>query len=77
MSEVWYDREEDVLGIQLSDKKYLKSVEVSENVVVDLSDDWQIIGIEIYNASRSFKHEVPAIISASVGKPKRPKLLVK
>ena len=36
MSELWYDAEEDVLGIQLRKKEYWKSVEVSSNVVVDL-----------------------------------------
>ena len=55
MSEIWYDGKEDVLGIQLKSKDYWKSVEVSKNVVVDLSDDGEIIGIEILGARRSFK----------------------
>ena len=76
MEEVWYDSEEDVLGIQLSDKKYWKSVEVSENVVVDLSHEGQIIGIEIHGIRRTFREDAPLIVSASTGKPKR-KLLVK
>lgn len=63
MSETWYDREEDVLGIQLKDKGYWKSVEVSKNVVVDLAHDGEIIGVEILGAKRSFKKDTPLIIS--------------
>ncbi len=29
MSELWYDAEEDSLGVQLSKKKYWKSVEIA------------------------------------------------
>jgi uncharacterized protein YuzE len=71
MSELWYDSEEDVLGIQLTDKKYWKSVEVSENVVVDLSHNGEIIAIEILKASHSFKKDAPLIMSKAVGKSKR------
>jgi uncharacterized protein YuzE len=70
MSELWYDSEEDVLGIQLTDKKYWKSVEVSENVVVDLSRDGEIAGIEIFKARPSFKKDAPLIVSKVTGKPK-------
>ena len=63
MSEIWYDGKEDVLGIQLKNKGYWKSVEVSKNVVVDLSHDGEIIGIEILGARRSFKKDTPLIIS--------------
>jgi uncharacterized protein YuzE len=47
MSELWYDTEEDVLGIQFSKMKYWKSIEVASNVVVDLAKNGEIIGIEI------------------------------
>lgn len=63
MSEIWYDRKEDILGIQLKSKDYWKSVEVSKNVVVDLSDDGEIIGIEILGAKRSFRKDAPLIVS--------------
>lgn len=63
MSEIWYDGKEDVLGIQLKNKGYWKSVEVSKNVVVDLSHDGEIIGIETLGARRSFKKDTPLIIS--------------
>ncbi len=70
MSEIWYDGKEDVLGIQLKSKDYWKSVEISKNVVVDLSDDGEIMGIEILGARRSFKKDAPLIVSkASRKKP--------
>lgn len=65
MSELWYDADEDVLGIQFSKKKYWKSVEVASNVVVDLAKNGEIIGIEILKAKESFKQDVPMIISSA------------
>ncbi len=76
MTEVWYDREEDDLGIQLRDKGYWKSVEVSKNVVVDLSHDGEIIGIEILEGKRSFRKDTPLVLSKSVGKSTPRKLSV-
>ncbi|MDG6975674.1 MAG: DUF2283 domain-containing protein [Nitrososphaerota archaeon] len=55
MSETWYDGKEDALGIQLKSKGYWKSAEVSKNVAVDLSEDGDIIGVEILGAKRPFK----------------------
>jgi uncharacterized protein YuzE len=57
MSELWYDAEEDVLGIQFNKKKYWKSVEVASNVVVDLAKNGEIIGIEILKAKESFRKD--------------------
>ncbi len=55
VSETWYDGKEDALGIQLKSKGYWKSAEVSKNVAVDLSEDGDIIGVEILGAKRPFK----------------------
>ena len=68
MSETWYDEKEDVLGIQLKNREYWKSVEVSKNVVVDLSENGEIIGIEILGAKRSFKKDAPLIVSKASGR---------
>ncbi len=65
---MWYDRKEDVLGIQLKNKGYLKSVEVSKNVVVDLSEDGEIMGVEILGAKRSFKKDAPLIVSRALSR---------
>ncbi len=68
MSETWYDEKEDILGIQLKNREYWKSVEVSKNVVVDLSAKGEIIGIEILGAKRSFKEDAPLIVSKISGR---------
>ncbi|GEM_PF-1580629 len=65
MSELWYDAEEDILGIQIGKKQYWKSVEVAPNVVVDLSKNGEIIGVEILKAKESFKQNAPVIISSA------------
>lgn len=63
MSELWYDAEEDVLGIQIGRKQYWKSVEVAPNVIIDLAKNGEIVGVEILKAKESFKQDVPMIIS--------------
>jgi uncharacterized protein YuzE len=63
MSEIWYADEEDVLGIQVTNGKYWKSVEVSRNVVVDVSRDGKIIGVEIFQAKRHLKKDAPLIVA--------------
>ncbi len=71
MSEIWYDSEEDVLGIQVANKKYWKSVEVSKNVVVDLTEDGEIIGVEIFQAKQHFKKDAPLIVARASSRFKR------
>ncbi len=65
MSELWYDADEDVLGIQFGKKKCWKSVEIASNVIIDLAKNGEIIGIEILKAKESFKQDVPMIISSA------------
>ena len=71
MSEIWYDNEEDVLGIQVANGKYWKSVEVSRNVVVDLSSDGKIIGVEIFQAKKHFKKDAPIIVAKASDRSRR------
>lgn len=69
MSKIWYDNEEDVLGIQVADGKYWKSVEVSRNVVIDLSNDGKIIGVEIFHAKRHLRKDAPLVVAKASVKP--------
>jgi uncharacterized protein YuzE len=69
MSEIWYDKEEDVLGIQVAEGKYWKSVEVSKNVVIDFSNDGKIIGVEIFQAKRHLKKDAPLVVAKASIKP--------
>jgi len=71
MSEIWYDDKEDVLGIQVANGKYWKSVEVSGNVVVDLSHDGKIIGVEIFQAKRHLKKDAPLVVAQASNRPKQ------
>ncbi len=65
-SKLWYDSEEDILGLQVTGKKYWKSVEIAPNVVIDISKSGEITGFEISNARKSFpKKDAMLVISAA------------
>jgi len=63
MIDVHYDEKEDALGIQLKSRGYWKSVEVSKNVVMDLTKEGEIIGIEILGVKDTLKKYAPLIVS--------------
>lgn len=46
-----YDAEDDVLYIQNAVKEVKESVEFSEDIVIDLDKDGNVIGVEIFYAS--------------------------
>lgn len=50
---VKYDREADVLYIQLSDAPIIDSDEERKGIVLDYDDEGRIVGIEILNASKT------------------------
>lgn len=65
-SNIWYDSDEDILSLQISSKKYWKSIEVAPNVVIDISKSGEITGLEISNAKKSFpKKDVSLVLSAA------------
>lgn len=53
----WYDSENDIIGANFSREKYWKSVELPNGVVIDISRDGKITGLEIFKASRFFKKD--------------------
>jgi len=63
--ENWYDSEEDVLGIHFQDKEYWKSIELPNGIVIDVSKDGAVIGIEIFKASIIFSGDVKNVIDAA------------
>ncbi len=63
MSETWYDKDEDVLGMHVKGKTSWGSIEIGKNVVVDLSKVGEIVGIEILGARQFFKKDAPLIVS--------------
>jgi len=62
MKETWYDKEADVLNIELNDKDYWKSIELPNGVVVDITKDGTITAIEILNASKLFFGDAKKVI---------------
>ena len=63
--EQWYDKEEDILGVRLEDKTYWKSVELPGGIVIDISKDGSIIGVEILKASDIFSGDVKQVIESA------------
>ncbi|MBI4158666.1 DUF2283 domain-containing protein [Candidatus Woesearchaeota archaeon] len=52
--EQFYNKEEDILNIQLQDKGYWKSIELPNGRVIDVTKEGRIISIEILRASEIF-----------------------
>jgi len=68
--ESWYDSEEDILGIYIQDREYWKSIELPSGIVIDISNDGEIIGMEIFNASKIFSGDVKKVIDKIVASSK-------
>ena len=62
MKEVWYDKEEDILNIELAKKAYWKTVELPSGINIDVAKDGTITGIEILGASKVFSGDVKKVI---------------
>ena len=60
--ENWQDEDEDILGIHFQDKEYRKSIELPNGIVIDISKDGEIIGMEIFKASKIFSGDVKKVI---------------
>ena len=63
--EQWYNKEEDIMNVQLSEKQYWKSVELPNGIVIDIAKDGSIIAIEILHASKVFSGDVKKVIEAA------------
>ncbi|MBU0662531.1 MAG: DUF2283 domain-containing protein [Candidatus Diapherotrites archaeon] len=61
----WYDKEEDIMGIQLFNGDYWKSIELPNGIVIDISKDGKVLGMEIANAKRIFSGETKKVIEAA------------
>jgi len=60
-----YDKEEDILNVQIQEKGYWKSVELPNGIVIDISKDGSIMGIEILRASKIFSGDVKKVIEVA------------
>jgi uncharacterized protein YuzE len=61
--EHWYDEEEDILGIHIKEGDYWKSLELSNGIVIDISKSGDIVGMEIFKASKIFSGDLRRVIS--------------
>ncbi len=62
MEETWYDKEEDILNIELVKKDCWKTVELPSGINIDVAKDGTITGIEILRASKVFSGDVKKVI---------------
>ncbi|MDP4012478.1 MAG: DUF2283 domain-containing protein [Candidatus Nanoarchaeia archaeon] len=63
--EEWYDEEEDILNIQLSEEDYWKSIELGNGIIIDVSKKGSIIAFEILRASKIFSGELKKVIETA------------
>ncbi|MBI2664412.1 DUF2283 domain-containing protein [Candidatus Woesearchaeota archaeon] len=65
MVETIYDKNHDILNIQLESADYWKSVELPNGIVVDIAKNGKVIAIEIVNASLIFVGDSKKVIEAA------------
>lgn len=64
---VWYDDEEDVLGVRIAKGGYWKSVELPSGIIIDVSKEGKITGLEVLRASKVFSGDVKKVIDLAKG----------
>lgn len=62
MEETSYDKEEDILNIELAKKEYWKTIELPNGINIDIAKDGSITGIEILRASKVFSGDIKKVI---------------
>ena len=63
--ENWYDKEEDILNVQLKEGEDWKSIELANGIVFDVSKDGAILSVEILRASKVFSGDVRKVIETA------------
>ncbi len=64
---VWYDDEEDALGVRIAKGDYWKSVELPSGIIIDVSKEGKITGLEVLRASKVFSGDVKKVIDLAKG----------
>ena len=60
----WYDKEEDVLNIEINEGEYWKSIELPNGIIIDIDRNGKILSIEILKASKIFSGDVKKVIDS-------------
>ena len=63
--EEWYDKEEDILNVEINDSEYWKSIELPNGIVIDIGKDGKIKAIEILRASKVFSGDVKKVLETT------------
>ena len=62
--ENWYDKEEDILNIELTSSDYWKTIELPSGINIDIGKDGKIKGFEILKASNIFAGDVKEVLES-------------
>ena len=57
-AKTYYFEKEDILHLMISDEPEANSVEISPNIMAELNDAGELIGIEIINASSFLRDSI-------------------
>ena len=60
MMKIRYDKKIDALYIDLAKGKYDKSKKITDSIIVDLTPNGKVLGIEILDASENIQHFNPS-----------------
>ena len=60
-----YDKEVDILNLEINGGEYWKSIELPNGMVVDIANDGSIISIEILWASKFFLGDAKKVIEVA------------
>ncbi|PIN88586.1 DUF2283 domain-containing protein [Candidatus Pacearchaeota archaeon CG10_big_fil_rev_8_21_14_0_10_35_13] len=63
--EEWYNKEEDILNIELGSGEYWKSIELPNGIIIDLDKKGKLKGIEILKASKIFSGDARKVIESA------------
>ena len=61
--EVDYDFKQDILFFKTKDRKYAKSIELLDNIVVDVDKEGFLVGIQIFDASEFLNLDKKELLS--------------
>jgi len=60
--EEWYNKEEDILNIEINNGEYWKSIELPNGITIDIDKKGKIKAIEILRASKVFSGDVKKVL---------------
>ncbi|MEW6035316.1 MAG: DUF2283 domain-containing protein [Candidatus Micrarchaeota archaeon] len=63
MKHVNFDPDADALAVELSAKKAYRTIELTEHILIDVSDSGQVVGLEILDASEEISKIFGRVVS--------------